>query len=75
MTLWECFREWRDFSIDYLQWNVTDGSEEAKVHQQKLRVVYMPAEGEVLEEEDEPPTVNQTSFLSSGDPVSALRDH
>jgi len=58
-------------------WNVTDGSEEAKVHQQKLRVVYMPAEGEVLEEEDEPPTVNQTSFLSSGDPqqYDIVRQH
>jgi len=34
-------------------WNTTDGGEEAKVHQQKLKVVYLPAEGQIVEEEDE----------------------
>jgi len=34
-------------------WNVVDSSEECKVHSQKLRVVYLPPEGQVLEEEEE----------------------
>jgi vesicle-associated membrane protein-associated protein A len=35
-------------------WTTPDaGSEEARVHQQKLRVTYLPPEGETLEEEDE----------------------
>ncbi|KAG6837190.1 hypothetical protein H0H93_013417 [Arthromyces matolae] len=36
-------------------WNVTDNTEEGKVHQHKLRVTFLPAEGQALEEEDEPP--------------------
>ncbi|KAG6907875.1 hypothetical protein DXG01_007039 [Tephrocybe rancida] len=35
-------------------WNITDTSEEGKVHQQKLRVTFLPAEGQTLEEEEEP---------------------
>jgi len=35
-------------------WNIPPGSgEEWKVHQQKLRVVYLPPEGQTVEEEDE----------------------
>ncbi|KAJ6605661.1 PapD-like protein [Mycena sp. CBHHK59/15] len=34
-------------------WNSPEGGEEAKVHQQKLRVVYLPAEGQTLVEEEE----------------------
>ncbi|KAL0961413.1 hypothetical protein HGRIS_006362 [Hohenbuehelia grisea] len=35
-------------------WAPSEGGEVAAVHQQKLRVVYLPAEGQVLEEEEEP---------------------
>ena len=34
-------------------WNVAESNEEWKVHSQKLRVVYLPPEGQVLEEEEE----------------------
>jgi hypothetical protein len=43
-------------------WNVPDGGEEAKVFQQKLRVVYLPPEGQTVEEEDET-AANQSSVL------------
>ena len=49
------------------QWANTDSNEEGKVHQQKLRVTYLPAEGQTLEEEDE--NVGQTSILSQSDSV------
>lgn len=32
-------------------------NEEGKIFQQKLRVTYLPAEGQVLEEEEEAPSV------------------
>ena len=38
-----------------MQWSATESSEEWKVYQQKLRVVYLPPEGQTLEEEDEGP--------------------
>jgi len=34
-------------------WSSPDVNDEGKVHQQKLRVTYLPAEGQTLEEEDE----------------------
>jgi hypothetical protein len=37
------------------QWGETDGGGDVKVHQQKLKVVYLPAEGQTLPEEDEGP--------------------
>lgn len=49
-----------------IQWNVTGDNEEAKVHQQKLRVTYLPAEGQTLEEEEEPQQPAQNSFLHPG---------
>ena len=53
------------------QWNATDGGEEAKVHQQKLKVVYLPAEGQTLEEEDET-YANLPNVLGAGDAVSGI---
>ncbi|KAG5352089.1 hypothetical protein C0989_003888 [Termitomyces sp. Mn162] len=35
-------------------WSSPDTSDEGKVHQHKLRVAFLPAEGQALEEEDEP---------------------
>ncbi|KAG6891663.1 hypothetical protein C0992_012712 [Termitomyces sp. T32_za158] len=35
-------------------WSISDSSEEGKVVQHKLRVAFLPAEGQALEEEDEP---------------------
>jgi hypothetical protein len=52
-----------------IQWNTSDAGEEAKVHQQKLRVVYLPAEGQTLEEEDEG-QANMSSMLNTSEPVS-----
>ncbi|GLB38395.1 putative VAMP-associated protein [Lyophyllum shimeji] len=51
-------------------WTATDKGEEGQVHQQKLRVVYLPAEGQTLEEEEEPqpnPQPNPSSFLHPND--------
>ncbi|EIN12734.1 VAMP-associated protein [Punctularia strigosozonata HHB-11173 SS5] len=46
-------------------WNSTDDSSEAtKVHQHKIKVVYLPPEGQALEEEDE---TNMGSVLSGGE--------
>ncbi|KAJ7459921.1 PapD-like protein [Mycena latifolia] len=46
----------------------TDTSEEGKVHQQKLRVVYLPAEGQTLVEEEEEGQTNMSSMMmSAGD--------
>jgi hypothetical protein len=47
-------------------WNTTDGGDEAKVHQQKLKVVYLPAEGQIVEEEPEDEThANLSSMLDT----------
>ena len=35
------------------KWSSPDVNDEGKVHQQKLRVTYLPAEGQTVEEEDE----------------------
>ncbi|RXW24414.1 hypothetical protein EST38_g1406 [Candolleomyces aberdarensis] len=52
-------------------WASTDTNEEGRVHQQKLRVTYLPAEGQTLEEEDEAAHPNPNfSTLGPNDPVS-----
>ncbi|EGN98243.1 hypothetical protein SERLA73DRAFT_183174 [Serpula lacrymans var. lacrymans S7.3] len=50
-------------------WNVTDATEEWKVYQQKLRVVFLPPEGQTVEEEDETQLhqIHQIANLSQGD--------
>lgn len=40
------------------------------MHQQKLRVTYLPAEGQTLEEEDESAPQNMASIISLNDSVS-----
>lgn len=54
--------------IFYVQWGASEGGDEAKVHQQKLKVTYLPQEGQTVIEEDEG-QVNQSLF-ENGDPVS-----
>jgi vesicle-associated membrane protein-associated protein A len=44
-------------------WSSPDTGEEGKVHQQKLRVVYLPAEGQTLVEEDEEAQINMSSMM------------
>jgi len=44
-------------------WSSPDAGEEGKVHQQKLRVVYLPAEGQTLVEEDEEAQTNMSSMM------------
>ncbi|KAF7365145.1 MSP domain-containing protein [Mycena venus] len=44
-------------------WSSPDTGEEGKVHQQKLRVVYLPAEGQTLVEEDEEAQTNMSSMM------------
>ncbi|KAF9468507.1 PapD-like protein [Collybia nuda] len=60
-------------------WAMPEGSEEGKVHQQKLRVTYLPAEGQTLEEEDEstiPQPPNISSFINAGDSrFDTVRQH
>ncbi|CAA7271333.1 unnamed protein product [Cyclocybe aegerita] len=51
-------------------WASPDANEEGKVFQQKLRVTYLPAEGQVLEEEEEN-QVGMTSTLTANDSISA----
>ncbi|KAJ7612419.1 PapD-like protein [Mycena rosella] len=55
----------------------TDTSEEGKVHQQKLRVVYLPAEGQTLVEEDEEGQTNMSSMIApAGDSrYDTVRQH
>ncbi|KJA18016.1 hypothetical protein HYPSUDRAFT_70279 [Hypholoma sublateritium FD-334 SS-4] len=48
-------------------WASPEANEEGKVFQQKLRVTYLPAEGQTLEEEDEPAPVPAQSVLSNTD--------
>lgn len=43
------------------------------MYQQKLRVAYLPAEGQTLEEEDETAHANQSSILNPSDVVSVVR--
>ncbi|KAJ2919204.1 hypothetical protein MD484_g1217, partial [Candolleomyces efflorescens] len=50
-------------------WASTDTNEEGKVHQQKLRVTYLPAEGQTLEEEDEAAPPNVPSLLPNDPPA------
>ncbi|TDL23270.1 VAMP-associated protein [Rickenella mellea] len=46
-------------------WTSLEG-QESKVHQQKIKVVYLPAPGQAVEEEDEG-AYNQSSMLTQGD--------
>jgi len=48
-------------------WSNADPAEEGKIHQQKLRVVYLPAEGQTLVEEDEEAHANMSSMMAAGD--------
>ncbi|TFK40834.1 PapD-like protein [Crucibulum laeve] len=49
-------------------WASPEANEEGKVHQQKLRVAYLPAEGQTLEEEDESvPQVNASVLHAPND--------
>ena len=52
------------------QWASPEANEDGKVFQQKLRVTYLPAEGQVLEEEEENPQVGMTSVMTANDSVS-----
>ncbi|KAF7298982.1 MSP domain-containing protein [Mycena indigotica] len=53
-------------------WSGSDINEEGKVHQQKLRVTYLPPEGQTLVEEDEEPHANLSSSMTAAD--SQLHD-
>jgi len=53
-----------------VQWASPEANDEGKVFQQKLRVTYLPAEGQPLEEEDENIPVGVTSMMSANDSVS-----
>ncbi|KAJ7675753.1 PapD-like protein [Mycena polygramma] len=44
-------------------WNSPETNEEGRVHHQKLRVVYLPAEGQTLVEEDEEAQTNMSSMM------------
>lgn len=48
-------------------WASSDANEEGKVYQQKLRVAYLPAVGQALEEEDESMHANQSSMLNASE--------
>ena len=50
------------------QWSGSEAGGPDAVHQQKLKVLYLPAEGQTLVEEDEN-TANQSSILAGGDSV------
>jgi len=51
------------------QWTTVPGDDATRIHQQKLKVVYLPAEG-ILQEEDEGDTaLNQSSMLTEGNSV------
>jgi hypothetical protein len=54
------------------QWSSSDSNEEGKVFQQKLRVTYLPAEGQALDEEDENPQAGLSVFSDNEPPVSAV---
>ncbi|TFL01262.1 PapD-like protein [Pterulicium gracile] len=60
-------------------WSVPDGgSEDARVHQQKLRVTYLPPEGQVLEEVDESSQsnmLNPSSILNGADNHNYMTAH
>jgi len=58
-------------------WNSPDAGEEGKVHQQKLRVMYLPAEGQTLVEEDEEAQTNMSSMMmGAGDSrYDTVRQH
>ncbi|KAK7048421.1 MSP domain-containing protein [Favolaschia claudopus] len=56
-------------------WNNPDASDDGKVHQQKLRVVYLPAEGQTLVEEDEE-AHNMSSMTGAGESrFDTVRQH
>ena len=52
------------------QWNTPEGEEPGKVHSQKVKVNYLPPEGQPLEEEDEFP--HRTSMMSGIAPDDAV---
>ncbi|KAF8229704.1 VAMP-associated protein [Tricholoma matsutake] len=56
-------------------WATPEKTEEFKVHQQKLRVTYLPGDGQTLEEEDEGIAHPQPSHMSTGDTFDVARQH
>jgi vesicle-associated membrane protein-associated protein A len=61
------------FFILTSQWNVSEGEEQGKVHSQKVKVNYLPPDGQPpLEEEDElPHRTSMRSGMASDDAVSS----
>ncbi|KAJ3825072.1 PapD-like protein [Lentinula raphanica] len=57
-------------------WSTAEGDtdEANKIHQVKLKVVYLPPEGQVLEEEDEN-MVNQSSLMNEPPQFDTVRQH
>jgi vesicle-associated membrane protein-associated protein A len=56
-------------------WSSPDAGEDGKVHQQKLRVVYLPAEGQTLVEEDEEGQATQSSMIVGDSRFDTVRQH
>ncbi|PPQ91678.1 hypothetical protein CVT25_012891 [Psilocybe cyanescens] len=48
-------------------WASPETNEDGKIFQQKLRVTYLPAEGQTLEEEDESAAVGMTSHITANE--------
>ncbi len=50
-----------NLSIDHRQWSATEADDATRIHQQKLRVVYLPTEGEPIPED----TLEHPSIMTS----------
>lgn len=58
------------YSSLYFKWASPEANEDRKVFQQKLRVMYLPAEGPSLEEEDKNIPSGMMSMITANDSVS-----
>lgn len=54
-----------------LQWTVSEGEDPDKIKSQKIKVVYLPPDGQVVEEEDEG-HANQPSMIIPGPSVRSF---
>ena len=73
MTLWvlSCNPVFRMTLYAYMsQWTTPEGEESGKVHAQKVKVNYLPADGHPLDEEDEFP--HRMSMMSGVAPEEAV---
>ncbi|KAA1469879.1 VAMP-associated protein [Dentipellis sp. KUC8613] len=56
-------------------WNISEGDDPNKIHSQKIKVAYLPAEGTAVEEEEEAPANVSSGLNGNHDAYGTVRQH